>query len=589
MSIQTVNDIFYTVVERNAPQVMLYNQTIKWIPMSSKDIYRDAVGVSKALLEWGIRKGDRVAILSENRPEWAMADFGSALIGAVTVPIYPTLTAEQTAALLNDSGARVIFLSTADQLKKYLAIRSQVRIEKAVVMDYIGITEGIPMHRLMHMGPTQRDPEFDAQARTLAAHDLATIMYTSGTTGRQKGVMLTHGNLASNVLVSMQEFGLGSGDSAVSYLPLSHITARHVDYSLLYNGITIAYCPDMAKLPEVLLEIKPTFFVAVPRVYEKIRQRAIAGNSHGTRKAVFDWALNVGKRHVNAIMAGKRPASLNWKLADKLVYSKVRAGMGGRVRVYSSGGAPLSRELAEWFLWVGIRIGEGYGLTETSPVIARNTPLTYRLGTVGKIVSNLEVKIAEDGEILAKGPSIFTGYWNLPEETQNAFIDGFFKTGDIGSLDADGFLSVTDRKKELIKTSGGKFVAPQPIEGKLKSHNLVAEAVVVGDRHKFPAVLIVPDFARLEPWAGENDIPACAREVLIENPKVQAAFEKIVGDANQDLAQFEKIKRFLLLTEEFSIANGSLTPTMKLRRKVVEERYKDKIESLYSEEEAAAK
>ena len=589
MSIQTVNDIFYSVVERNAPQVMLYKQTIKWIPMSSKDVYRDAVGVSKALLEWGIRKGDRVAILSENRPEWAMADFGSALIGAVTVPIYPTLTAEQTAALLNDSGARVVFLSTADQLKKYLAIKNQVKVEKAVVMDYIGITEGIPMHRLMHMGPTQRDPEFDAQARTVAAHDLATIMYTSGTTGRQKGVMLTHGNLASNVLVSMQEFGLGAGDCSVSYLPLSHITARHVDYSLFYNGITIAYCPDMAKLSEVLLEIRPNFFVAVPRVYEKIRQRAIASNSRGAKKAVFNWALNVGKKHVNAIMAGKRPASLNWKLADKLVYSKVRAGMGGRVRVYSSGGAPLSRELAEWFLWVGIRIGEGYGLTETSPVIARNTPLTYRLGTVGKIVSNLEVKIAEDGEILAKGPSIFTGYWNLPEETQNAFVDGFFKTGDIGKLDTDGFLSITDRKKELIKTSGGKFVAPQPIEGKLKSHTLVAEAAVVGDRHKFPAVLIVPDFARLEQWATENGIAASAREVLIQNPKVQAAYEQIVNDANQDLAQFEKIKRFLLLTEEFSIANGSLTPTMKLRRKVVAERYKDQIDSLYAEEEAAAK
>ncbi len=583
MALNTINDVFYSVVDRKLDRAMLYKQTVKWIPIASHELYRDAVGVAKTLQEWGIAKGDRIGILSENRPEWATAEFGAMLIGAVVVPIYPTLTADQAAVMLNDAGVRVLFVSTADQLKKALVLKPSTKIEKIVVMDYVGIPEGIPMHRLMHNGPTQRDPEFDVRARAIAADDLATIIYTSGTTGQPKGAMLTHGNLASNLIHSLEEFPLTAGDLSISFLPLSHITARHVDYSMFYHGVTIAYCPLIADLPKALLEVKPTLLVAVPRVFEKVQNEAQA-RARGLKRSIFNWALRVGRAHRGDVLAGRSPSSLSWKLANKFVFSKVREALGGRVKVFISGGAPLGRDLAAWWADIGIRIHEGYGLTETSPVIALNTPLAHKLGTVGRPLPNVEVRIADDGEILVRGPSIFKGYWNLPHETAAAFTpDGFFKTGDIGNVDADGFLSVTDRKRDLIKTSGGKFIAPQPIECKLKSHPLVGEAIVIGERHKFPAVVIAPDFAELDAWAREHNLQASSREELLREPLVRQAYDSIVADANRDLAQFEKMKKVLLVADEFSIANGSLTPTLKLKRRIIEERYHDRIEQLYRE------
>src|SRR5581483_2460627 len=357
---------------------------------------------------------------------------------------------------------------------------------------------------------------------------------------------------------------------------------------MFYHGVTLAYCPFIQDLPQTLQEVRPSIFVAVPRVYEKIYAQAALKAKGFPRRAIFNWAINVGRRHKPAILAGKTPANASWRLANKLVFSRIREAMGGRVQVFISGGAPLGRELAEWYAAVGIRIHEGYGLTETSPVIALNTPLHHRIGTVGKTLPNIEVRIAEDGEILVLGPSIFKGYWNRPEETRAALDNGWFKTGDIGNIDADGYLSVTDRKKELIKTSGGKFIAPQPIENSLKLNPLVGAAALLGDRRKFPAVIISPNFVLLEEWARENRISCGTRAELVEHPKVQDLYAEIVEGINQKLARFEKLKRVIVVPDEFTIDNGALTPSLKLRRRVVEERYRKQIDDLYAQAETAS-
>ena len=580
---QTINEIFSSVIERNLDGVMTYKQTTRWIDVSARELYRQVLGTARQLAKWGIGKGDRVAIVSENRPEWAVADFATLLLGAVDVPLYPTLTREQTELILKDSGARVAFTSTVEQLKKILDLKPRTALEKVVVMDYVGITEGIPMHRLMHNpDQTGRDPEFDARARAIQPDDLATIIYTSGTTGAPKGAMLTHGNLASNLLYSLKLFELRPGDVGISFLPLSHITARHLDYSLFKYGVTIAYCPSFDLLPQYLTEVRPTIFVGVPRVYEKIRNKVRQETGSGLKHAIFNWAVGAGRKHREEFLRTGQASSQSWKIANALLFSKIRQSMGGRVKYFISGGAPLGRELAEWFADVGIRIDEGYGLTETSPVIALNTPRQHKLGTVGRVLPNVECKIAEDGEILVRGPSVFKGYWNLPEETTNAFADGWFKTGDIGFLDEEGFLSITDRKKELIKTSGGKFIAPQPIELALKANMLVGYAAVVGDRRKFASVLIAPNFPALETWARQNAVSFSSREQLVADGRVQALYEKMVAEVNNHLAPFETIKRVILVPEEFTVENGALTASMKMRRRAIERRYRAQIDAVYA-------
>jgi len=586
--LSTLNDIFFTVVDRDEPRLVLYRKNDSWSAVSSADFYRNVISVAGALTNWGIRKGDRVAILSENRPEWAMADFATLLLGAVTVPIYSTLTAEQTAYVLGDSGAGVIFVSTKPQLDKVLAIRDQVAVERIVVMDDIETPAAAAWNRLDSPTVTGRSAQFEQTARAIQPDDLATVIYTSGTTGIAKGVMLTHGNMATNIACSLEGFDIRRGQSSISFLPLSHVTARHVDFAMLYHGVTLAYCSFIEMLPQALLEMRPTFFVAVPRVYEKIYAQTQQKTKGFPKHAVYSWAMGVGSAHKPEILAGRTPGSLSWRLANKLVFSKIRTGLGDRVETFVSGGAPLGRELAEWYACVGIRIHEGYGLTETSPVIAVNTPIHHRIATVGKTLPNLEVRIAEDGEILVRGPSVFKGYWNRPEETQNAFVDGWFKTGDIGNIDADGYLSVTDRKKDLIKTSGGKFIAPQPIENSLKLNPLVGTAAIVGDKRKFAAVILSPNFPQLEDWARTNQIPFASRAELVAHPKVQALYEQVVDGVNQNLARFEKLKRVMLVADEFSADNGALTPTMKLRRRVIEDRYRQQIDDLYAQAESAS-
>jgi long-chain acyl-CoA synthetase len=581
----TLNDIFFSIVERDAPAVMLTEINGAWNPVSSTTFYQSVIGTARGLCRWGIGRGDRVAILSENRPEWAIADFATLFIGAAVVPIYATLTSEQALYVLRHSGARTIFLSSKAQLEKIQAIASDTDLERIIIMDDVDFPGVEKMSALTASGPRERNLEFEKHARTITRDDLATLIYTSGTTGTPKGVMLTHGNLASNLDVSLDQFQFEPGQHiGVSFLPLSHITARHLDYAMFHHGVTIAYCPFIDNLPRVLTAIRPTVFVAVPRVYEKIYnqvQRTVGAT--GAKRKLYNWAIGVGERNLPTVLAGNRPTSLSWLLADRLLYSKVRTAMGGRTRVYISGGAPLGRELGEWYAKIGIRIHEGYGLTETSPVIALNDPSAHRLGSVGKPLPNLDLKIAEDGEILVKGPSVFKGYWNMPEETINAFDGEWFKTGDVGHLDADNFLFITDRKKDLIKTSGGKFIAPQPIEGSLKANPLISEAAVIGDRRRFPAVVIAPAFAVLNDWAQENGIVCRNAVELVTHPKVRTLYENIVAEINKNLAQYEKLKKVLVLHEEMSVENGTLTPTLKLRRRIVEQRYKDQIERLYAE------
>jgi long-chain acyl-CoA synthetase len=588
MSLRTLNDILLTVRRSGRERVMLQKGALGWAPVSAAEVYRGVVGVARMLESWGIGKGDRVAILSENRPEWTITDFAALSLGAVTVPIYSTQTGDQTAFVLRDAGVRVIAVSTRSQLEKVLSVQRNTPVERIIVMDAVETAQAVHMQELTRGGASEPDTNFDARSQSITPGDLATIIYTSGTTGNPKGVMLTHGNMASNIACSMEPFGFGSkGEVSVSFLPLSHVTARHVDFALLYRGVVLAYCPDISQLAQALSEVRPNIFIAVPRVYEKIRQQVILKTTGFPKSAIYRAALSVGRAHRNEILVGKLPTSLSWKLANRLVFSKVRSGMGGNAEEFISGGAPLGRELAEWYADIGIPIHEGYGLTETSPVVAVNTPVAHKLGTVGKPLANVEVRIADDGEVLVRGPSIFSGYWNRPDETQSAFVDGWFKTGDIGNVDGDGFLSITDRKKDLIKTSGGKFIAPQPIENSLKLNPLIGTAVVIGDRRKFPAVLISPHFPVLEDWARANDIDFASRQMLVANDKVQALYDGIIGELNNNLARFEKLKRVLLIPEEFSAAHGTLTHTFKVRRRGIEDRYRALIDDMYAKAETA--
>ena len=556
----------------------------RWQAISSRQYYGYVTSIAHELQRWGIRKGDRVAILSENRPEWTVADFACVCSGIADVPIYSTLTAEQTAYVLRHSGARVVFVSSLEQLRKVQSIQSQTSLEKIVIMDDVSEVNVIPMWSILNASSPETDAEFDSQARQIQPDDLATLIYTSGTTGTSKGVMLSHWNLTSVALESTRHSEWIVGDLYLSFLPLSHVTARHLDYVCFLNGVTIAYCPFFEQLPQALQETRPTIIVAVPRVYEKVRQEAERRAATGIKRRIFDWALRVGEQHMDEIQREEQPKSVKWRLANKLVYSKIRAGFGGRSRAYFSGGAPLGKDMADWFCKMGIPICEGYGLTETSPTISVNRRDAFKLGTVGKPNEIVEVRFAEDGELLVKGPQVFKGYWNMPEETRAAFTpDGWFKTGDIGQMDNEGFITITDRKKDLIKTSGGKFIAPQPIENALKNNVLIAQAAVIGDKRKYASVILSPHFPLLEDWARANQVNFASHDELVANNKVRELYRGIVEDLNKNLAQFETIKKIIIVPDEFTVATGEITPTLKLKRRVIEAKYKDQIDEVYRE------
>lgn len=583
--LRTINDILLMMRDRNMPNVVIRQTASGWQNITAEQMYGMVASFTRVLRCWGIKKGDRVAIIGENRIEWAITDFACLGMGIVDVPIYPTLTAEQTDYILRSSGARVAVVSTRAQAEKVALC--QYKLEHVVVMDEDASKEEKsgpePFWKLMMRAGAGHEHELDKSIEQVGPDDLATIIYTSGTTGTPKGVMLTHGNIASNLKCSAHDFGWGVGWRAVSFLPLSHITARHVDYLFFRYGVMIAYCPDINQLLSAFKEAMPSIVVGVPRVYEKVRQEAIRRAGGGAKKAIFQWALRVGAKYLPEVLAGKVPHGMDWKLADKLVFSKIRAGFGGLTEHFISGGAPLGIDTGKWFASVSIRIMEGYGLTETSPVVAINTLKDYKLGTVGKPLSNVECRIAEDGELLVRGPSVFKGYWNNPEETAQAFEGDWFKTGDIGNIDEDGFLSITDRKKDLLKTSGGKFIAPQPIENKLKMDAMVAQAAMIGDRRKFASVIIQPNFVALEGWARHNDIPYNDRKELVAHPDVKTLYNGIVAEVNKDLARFEAIKRIILVPDEFTVESGEMTPSLKLKRRVVETKYAKQIENLYAE------
>ncbi|HET9183719.1 MAG TPA: long-chain fatty acid--CoA ligase [Candidatus Angelobacter sp.] len=583
MEPRTLADLFFASVTHDLDRHVMMKRGAEWQVISSRQLYAYVSTMARTFRQWGLAKGDRVAILSENRPEWMIVDFACVTTGLVDVPIYTTLTAEQTLYVLENSGARVVCVSSEEQLKKVQSILSRTKIEKVMVMDDIAEINVIPIWPLLNGASLDGDPEWEAQAHTIAADDLATLIYTSGTTGNSKGVMLTHGNLTSNANMSTRNAKWEPGDLYLSFLPLSHVTARHLDYVCYFNGVTIAYCPFFDKLPQMLQEAKPTIIVAVPRVYEKVRQEAERKAARGMKRKILNWALRVGRRHKEEIARGDKPASFAWGLADKLVYSKIRQGFGGRSRVYYSGGAPLGYDMSDWFCCMGIPIFEGYGLTETSPVISGNRLGAFKIGTVGKVHEGLDLKIAEDGEILVKGPTVFKGYWNMPDETRAAFQDGWFKTGDIGQIDADGFLSITDRKKDLLKTSGGKFIAPQPIENALKANVLVAQAALIGDKRKYASVIISPHFPLLEDWARANGVTFKDHHELVASAKVRELYRGIIEDVNKKLAHFETIKKILIVPDEFTVAGGEITPTLKLKRRIIEARYKQQIEELYQE------
>jgi long-chain acyl-CoA synthetase len=595
MEPRTLCELFYGSVDSfNKETHLLYKKDGKWTPISSRE-FREAVEeLSMGLRELGVHPGDRVAILAENRPEWAMADLACLTAAAIDAPIYATLTPPQVLYILKDCGAKVIFVSNETQARKIAEVRAGAPDLKHVVMMEEPLLPGmLEMAAVRAKGRAALVSTPNAvreRAATVKPEDVATLIYTSGTTGDPKGVMLTHANLVSNVMASTKVFAdLKEDDISLSFLPLCHVFERMAGhYLLLQVGAVIAYAEGFDKVPQNLLEVRPSLVLSVPRLYEKVYARVhekVAADSP-MKQRIFRWAIGVGKDVFRHRVHRTTPGfllRLKWALADRLVFSKIRERTGGRIKLFVSGAAPLSRDIAEFFGAVGLLILEGYGLTETSPVIAVNRPDALKPGTVGRPVDKVEVKIAPDGEILARGPNIMKGYYHKPEATAEAIEpDGWFHTGDIGALDAEGFLTITDRKKDLIVTSGGKKVAPQPIESLLKADPLIAECVMIGNRRNFPAALLVPNFENLERWAREKGIVYKDRKDLISNPEVVTLYHDTVAGLSRDLAQFEKIKKLTLLDTEFSIEAGQLTPTLKVKRRVVEEQFKGLIDRMYA-------
>jgi long-chain acyl-CoA synthetase len=564
---------------------------------SSQQFYEHVRDLSLAFSARGLAPGDRVAVISESRPEWGIADLASITAGGVTVPIYPTQSADQVHFILCQAGVKFAAVSSPAQVEKIARVRQQLPALQAIIlMDGEASIDGFPVLKFTDLVAEGRaivaaDPQAEQRYRQASEavdrHSLATIVYTSGTTGEPKGVMLTHANIMSNVLASDIVCPTTSADTALSFLPMSHVFERMAFYRYLYDGVTVVFAESLTTVARDLERVKPTIMTGVPRVYEKfhaaIQEKLRASSALQVR--IFRWALGVGMARSKAEFGRQTPSPwvrLQHALADRLVFRKIRARVGGRIRYLISGSAPLSLSIGEFFHAIGLRIIEGYGLTETSPVLTSNPLDGVRFGTVGKPMPGIEIRIAPDGEILARGPNVMIGYYKRPDLTAEVIKDGWFHTGDIGEIDQDGYLTITDRKKDLIVTSGGKKIAPQPLENQLKADLLVAEAVIVGEQRKFPAALIVPDFAALEAQVRRMNLGALARAELVKHPEVLALYQALLDALNEKLAQFERVKRFALLPTEFTMERGELTPTMKVRRQVVEERWRDLIEGLYA-------
>jgi len=599
MTTRTLCEIFYHSVDTyRKPDHLKVKRDGAWRDISSEELRRAVEEISMGLRALGVEKGDRVALLSENRPEWAYVDLATLCAAAADVPIYPNLMPAQVLYVLNDSQSKVAFASTAAQVKKLAEVRDKAPHLKHVIRFDDPPHEGtMSLDELRARGREALAADREAVKRRAAEvrpEDLATLIYTSGTTGDPKGVMLTHDNIVSNVHGGLAAFGdFGPSDVALSFLPLCHIFERMGGhYLLLQQGVTIAYAESVEKVPANMTEVRPTLMLSVPRLYEKMYARVnekVAADSP-LKQRIFRWALGVGRKVFQAQVEHRTPGALlraQHALADRLVFGTIRARTGGRLRLFISGGAPLAREIAEFFGAVGLLILEGYGLTETSPVIAVNRPDKMKPGSVGPPLKGVEVKIAEDGEILTRGPHVMKGYYNKPEATAEVIdAERWFHTGDVGLVDGDGFLVITDRKKDIIVTSGGKNIAPQPIESLLKTNPLIAEIVMIGNKRNFPSALIVPNFENLRKWATSQGVSAASADEIVRDPRVIALYDETVKGLTKDLAQFERIKKIALLPREFTLEAGELTPTLKVKRRVVEQKYKDVIDRLY--EDAAA-
>jgi long-chain acyl-CoA synthetase len=593
MSIQTLAELFLETAKFDKPDCLLHKVDGTYRPISTAELVRDVQRLAKALRDAGIQPGDRVALMAENGPHWPTVDFATLCIGAVLVPVYPTLPPDQAGYIVNDSGDRIAFAQGRDRFDGLVGEKGGLpNLEQLVLIPEPGepVEEGETTLEAMIAAGEGADPEaFEALARQVKEEDLATFIYTSGTTGNPKGVMLTHRNIVTNAVTSVEVLEVGGEYTALSFLPLSHSFERTVDYVYFLRGCTIAYAESVATVGQNLQEVRPHCFVSVPRVYEKVLAKVQENvvTSPPLKQKIFHWAVEVGRKAVPYRLKGETPSGLlglKLALADKLVFGKIRERLGGRFEFAFSGGAPLAREVAEFFWGAGVPIYEGYGLTETAPVLTANKPGHAKLGTVGRAIPGITLKIAEDGEILAQGPNIMKGYWGLEEATREA-IDaaGWFHTGDIGEIDEDGFLRITDRKKELIVNAYGKNIAPAPVENELKASRYIGQAMIIGDRRKFLSALLVPDFETLIPWAEGQGLATEDRLALLHSEAVQKLLQGEVDATNARNAKYERIVKWTALPEEWTVESEEMTPTLKIKRRVITENYHDAIEAMYAE------
>jgi long-chain acyl-CoA synthetase len=599
--IQTIAELFYEAIKMDLPNALAFKLHGQFRHVSHQALQVKVERLVLNMREKGLQPGDRVAILSENRPEWAMVDFACAIYGLISVPIYPTLNAFQAAFVLQNSGARWVFCSTNDQLSKVMAHWHELpSLQTAVLMNGApksqrGHHQVLNWKELITLSPSMdaRRTEVRSIGAERKPEDVLTIIYTSGTTGDPKGAVLNHRNVVSNILAVLNVLLPLKGERCLSVLPLSHIyerTAGH--YTMFHCGVSIFYSQNHMTIAQDLREVQPEIFLAVPRIFEKVysrvRDTALAGSWLG--RAVLAWAMQIGSRLAQYHFRGERPGpglrALAF-LADRLVFSKVRERTGGRIRLAISGGAALNPKVTEFFWSLGVPIYEGYGLTETSPILTLNTPGKVKPGTVGLPLMDLWegkpfLKVADDGEILTRGPNVMVGYWGDPEATREVMdSEGYFHTGDVGELDEAGRLKITDRKKEILVTSGGKNVAPQPIENLLRADKYIEQAVVIGDRKDFIAAIILPHFPALRLWATHKHLKFQNEEALIAFPEVQAKIMRQVGHTNAKLAKYERVRKIILIAKEMTPESGLLTPSLKIKRRMVNDVFKDRIDALY--------
>lgn len=592
MDVRTLCDIPRQLLsDYRSSRQLLYKEDDVWRAIPTQDLCERIRRLTLGLRSLGVNAGDRVALICENRPEWTATDYAILSAGAVTVAVHPALPDDQAEFILKDSGAVLALVSGRGRLQGIRRVAGRLpALRTLVAIDASGGDGVVGWDEVARAGEAAAasDPQaYERIVQAVSPDDLATIVYTSGTTGQPKGVMLTHGGLVHNMKACCAAVPIVSSDLCLSILPLAHVYERLVAYGYLYRGATIAYAESFEAVPQNLREVRPTIACGVPRLFERIHRRILDAGAalRVPGRQVFFWAIATARRQAVLRWSGKRPSALlriGWSVADRLVYARLRARLGGRIRFFISGGEPLAREIAELFSGIGVIILEGYGLTEASPVVALNRPDFVCFGSVGRPLDGVEVRIAEDGEIETRGPSVMKGYYNDPEATRAAFRDGWLRTGDLGRRDEHGCLVVTDRLSDVMKTSAGKPVAPQPIENLLREDRFIAQAVLVGDGRPFVAALIVPDFERLRGYAALRKIAASEPGALLAHREVADLFERHVARVNDRLPRHERVRRFQVLDHEFRVEEGELTPSLRCRRRFIERRYGDLIEAMYA-------